>query len=103
MQRQLEIILITRFSSRQFCGKYDFNNQNFYAEFKEFEEACWNGVLHKLLPEIYWEIEGNKKLFLWKVTQAHHFLQLEFAGRPYVNEWAFSLNPYSFFWPGRLS
>ena len=104
-QLQLEIIIIaeTRFSSRTFCGIYDFNNQNNSKEFKEFEEACWNGVLHEMLPEIYWKAEQNKKLFLWKVTKADHFLQLEYAEQPQVNDWAFSLNPYSFFWTGRLS
>ena len=102
---QLEILLFTdtRFSSRQFCEKYDTGNQKNSAAFKELEDACWNGVLHEMLPEIYWDTESNKKLFLWKVTQAHHFLQLEYAEWPCVNEWAFSLNPYSLLWMGKLS
>ncbi|HET6994472.1 MAG TPA: hypothetical protein VFI06_05805 [Chitinophagaceae bacterium] len=104
-QRQLEIMLITetQFSSRAFCGTDGVNNENNSGKFQELEEACWNGVLHEILPEVYWKTEVNKKLFLWKVTQADHFLQLEYAERPDMNNWAFSLNPYSFFWRGRLS
>jgi hypothetical protein len=102
---QLEIILITetRFSSRKFCRTHDFNDQNNSEGYNELEEACWNGVLHEMLPEVYWETEDNTKLFLWKLTKADHFLQLEYAERPQVIDWTYSMNPYSFFWKGRLS
>jgi len=89
---QLEILLLTdtRFSSKQFCGKYDTGNKNNSAKYKSLEEACWNRLFPEL-PEVY-----LKALILWKVTQAEHFLELEYSVKPEQKERFFSVNPYFF-------
>ena len=95
---QLEILLFTdtRFSSRQFCEKYDIDNQNNSAEYKKLQAACWNGLFQEVLPEIYKNARNRKKLILWKVTHAEHFLDLEYGEQPQGKEKFFSMNPYFF-------
>ena len=90
---QLELLLLTdtHFSSKQFCGKYDTGNKNNSAKYKSLEEACWNRLFPELLPELY-----RKALILWKVTQAEHFLELEYSVQPEQKERFFSVNPYFF-------
>jgi len=95
---QLEILLLTdtRFSSRQFSEKYDTGNKNNSAKYKSLEEACWNGLFPELLPELYGKAGNSKKMILWKVTQAEHFLELEYSVQPQQKERFFSVNPYFF-------
>jgi hypothetical protein len=83
-QMQLEIILITdtRFSSRQFCGKYGISNQNNSSKNKRLEETCWNGPFKELLPELYTNAGDKKKLTLWKMVKGEHFLDLEYGKQP---------------------
>ncbi len=95
---QLEILLFTdtRFSSRQFCEKYDTGNQKNSAEYRSLEAACWNGLFKEMLPELYRKAQNRKKMILWKVIHAEHFLDLEYGEQPQGKEKFFSMNPYFF-------
>jgi hypothetical protein len=95
---QLEILLFTNthFSSRRLCEKYDISSQNNSAENKSLEEACWNGLFQQMLPELYKNARNGKKLILWKITQAKHFLELEYGDQPGIKEKFFSANPHFF-------
>jgi hypothetical protein len=95
---QLEILLFTdtRFSSRHLFEKYDMSSQNNSAENNRLEEVCWNGFFQKMLPELYKKARNGKKLILWKITQAEHFLELEYGEGPGIKEKFFSTNPYFF-------
>ena len=81
---QLEILLFTdtRFSSRHLDEKFDINSQDNSTENKNLEEACWNGYFQQMLPELYKKPRNGKKLILWKITQAEHFLELEYGEQP---------------------
>ena len=95
---QQEILLMTgtSFSLRQYAAKDDDGNQNNLTEKERLEEACWNGLLNEMLPEIYEQPEGDKKLYLWKITEASSFIELEFGEIPEEKEKEFSIDPYSF-------
>jgi hypothetical protein len=94
---QLEVLLCTdsRFATRQYTGKYGTRNQSEYRQRRNLEEACRNGHLRKTLPELY-RPTGEKDLALWRVTQADHFLDLEYGGFTKRKEFFFSVNPYLF-------
>jgi hypothetical protein len=68
---QQEILLITgtSFSSRQCYQKDDEANENNLTEKEQLEEACWNGLLQYLLPEIYLQAD-DKKIYLWQIKEA---------------------------------
>jgi hypothetical protein len=99
---QQEILLMTgtHFSSRQCCDKND-SNQNNLSEKEQLEEACWNGLFKEMLPEIYNNTAGNKKLYLWQIREGASFIELEFAEFPADKEKYFSIDPYSFM-PSKL-
>lgn len=99
---QQEILLITgtSFSSRQCYQKDDENNQNNLTEKEQLEEACWNGLLQNMLPEIY-EHPFGKKLYLWQIKEAASFIEIELGELPEEKENYFSIDPYSFL-PMRL-
>ncbi len=95
---QQEILLMTgtSFSLRQYSAKDDDGNQNNLTEKEQLEEACWNGLLNEILPEIYKQSPGNKRLYLWKITEARSFIELELGEIPEEKEKEFSIDPYSF-------
>ncbi len=58
----------THFQLRQCCEK-NTGKQNNLTEKEQLEEACWNGLLQEMIPEIYDLSEENKKLFLWQIKK----------------------------------
>lgn len=100
---QQEILLITgtSFSARQWCEKNNDSEQKNMTETEKLEEACWNGLLREILPEISMNTDVDKKLYLWKIKEAASFIELEFGEVPEEKEKYFSIDPYSFL-PARL-
>ncbi len=94
---QQEILLITgtNFSSRQ-CSKKDEGDQTNLTEKEQLEEACWNGMLQDMLPEIYEQPSGNRKLYLWQIREASSFLGLELGELPAQKDYHLSIDPYLF-------
>jgi hypothetical protein len=94
---QQEILLITgtTFSTRQYCEK-DPGKQTNLTEKEYLEEACWNGLLHEMIPEICEQPEGNKKLYLWQIKEGNSFIELELGEMPEEKDNHFSIDPYSF-------
>ncbi|MDQ6756487.1 MAG: hypothetical protein M3004_06090 [Bacteroidota bacterium] len=95
---QQEILLITgtSFSARQWCEKDEEGNQKHLTEKEQLEEACWNGLLQEILPEITIQTNVDKKIYLWQVKEAASFIELEFGEAPEEKENYFSIDPYSF-------
>ena len=92
---QREILLVTNnsFAQRQWCNKA--NNDSASTPQEQMEEACANGLMYELLPEIF-EAPENKKLYLWQMRPGFSFLQLEYGEFPLETEKAASANPHNF-------
>ena len=95
---QQEILLMTgtSFSARQWCEKNGQDNQNQLSEKEQLEEACWNGLLPEMLPEIYGQTCGETKLYLWQIREALSFIEIELGELPAEKEKYFSIDPYTF-------
>jgi len=94
---QQEVLLLTgtNFSNRQWSTKDDSSSKNLSEE-EKLEQACWNGLLPEMLPEIFDHSEGAKKLFLWEIKEAASFIELEMGEYPEAKDNYFSIDPYSF-------
>jgi hypothetical protein len=92
-----EILLFTgtRFSSRQWAEKDDNGKPNSLSQKEQLEEACWNGLLPEMLPELS-VYAGGKKLFLWNIREAKSFIELELGEEPLTVVKQFSIDPYVF-------
>jgi hypothetical protein len=95
-QQEILIMTGTRFSQRQSCQMEDPANNRPLSEIEKLEEACWNGLLGEMLPEILEKPVAGEKLYLWQVREAAHFLELEWGESPLAKENYFSIDPYSF-------
>jgi hypothetical protein len=95
IQQEILLMMGTTFSSRQLCEK-DPGKQNNLTEKEQLEEACWNGLLQEMLPGIWEQPVGNKKLFLWEIREGKSFIELELGEIPEEKDKQFSIDPYSF-------
>jgi hypothetical protein len=93
---QQEILLITgtSFAERQWCEKDSDSNKNLTQQ-EQMEEACANGLMQELLPEVF-ESPDNKKLYLWQMKPGFSFLQLELGEYPLAFEKELSIDPHNF-------
>lgn len=92
-----EILLMTgtSFSSRQCLQKMEGDRQSF-DESEQLQEACWNGQLSEMLPEICQLFAGDKILYLWQIKQNKSSLEIILGETPDEMEKEFSIDPYSF-------
>ncbi|MES1221385.1 MAG: hypothetical protein ABUT20_38145 [Bacteroidota bacterium] len=95
-QQEILIVTGTSFSARQWCKNDDSGKSENLSDQEKLEEACWNGLLQEMLPEICKQEKGAEKLYLWQVRQASSFLELELANYPEDKDAYFSIDPYSF-------
>jgi hypothetical protein len=95
---QQEILLMTgtSFSNRQSQEKADSDKSRNLSEKERLEEACWNGLLKEMLPEVFKEIDADKELYLWQIKEASSFIELELAEFPEEKDRYLSLDPYAF-------
>jgi len=95
---QMEIIILTgtSFSASRFSDKNEAASKPGRTEKEILTEACWNGLLPALLPEIVEQIPEGKKMYLWEIKEADAFIELELGELQEDKEKYFSINPYSF-------
>ena len=99
---QQEILLITgtKFSSREWAEK-NVENKNTFSETEQLEDACWNGLLYEMLPELVQKTTEGKNLFLWHIRHCRSFLGIELGESSPSIQPEFSIDPY-FFVPGQV-
>lgn len=90
---QQEVLLLTNtsFGHRQWCKK---ESENRFALQENIEEACANGLIQQMLPEVF--VSTEHKMYLWEMHPGFSFLQLELGEFPMEFDKRFSLDPHNF-------
>ena len=96
LQQEILLITGTSFSSRQCLEKMDGDNQKYVSETEQLQEACWNGQLPEMLPEICKAFAGGPTLYLWEIKQNKSGLEIILSETPDQTESEFSIDPYLF-------
>lgn len=97
---QQEILLMTgsKFAAKEWAEKIvdpDSDNNKLSAT-EKLEEACWNGLLDEMLPEVVEKTEDGKKLFLWHIRHCRSFLGIDLSESSPLIERESSIDPYFF-------
>lgn len=95
---QLEIIILTgtSFAAKQFSERGGETGQPQRTGREMLTEACWNGLLPEMFPEICEQLPADKKIFLWSIKDAESFIELELGEQEGGMERYFSIDPYAF-------
>ena len=94
-QQEILLFINTRFTSRQWSEKDDIGKESKLSPKEKLEEACWNGLISEILPEIC-EKPNDISLTLWEINVANSFFDLKFSEYPKDVEKEFSVDPYMF-------
>jgi hypothetical protein len=96
---QQEIILIqgTGFANRQYAEKtFLTSNNNYLSKHETLKQACWNGMLKDLMPELFFMFTPDTKLYLWQMRECEKLLTLEMSEEPTELDYYTSIDPYCF-------
>ena len=95
---QQEVLLVTNsgFASRQYCEKDGNEHAKNLPQPEKLKEACWNGLLKEILPELFYMSGPDARLYLWQMRECQHMLALEMAEEPCDIDFHASIDPYCF-------
>lgn len=95
---QVEILLMTctSFLAENWITKDDNSANHHLSEIEQLQEACWNGLLETMLPEVLIKPSNDGILFLWDVKEAQSFLELVLGEIPMPTDPRLSITPHSF-------
>jgi len=95
---QLEVLLMTgtHFLAGNWIKKDDHSAGRQPSETEQLQEACWNGLLEVMLPEVLIKPADDGILYLWDVKEAQAFLELELSEIPLPIDRRLSITPHSF-------
>jgi hypothetical protein len=95
---QVEVLLVTgtSFLAGNWIKKDENPTGSHLSEMEELQEACWNGLLETMLPEVCIKPPNGGILYLWDVKEAKSFLELELSEVPLPIDRRLSITPHSF-------
>ncbi len=88
----------TTFTSGHLCSKEDPDptTGKTRTDKERLEEACWNGFLQMMLPEICSPAVTGCVMYLWQIREAGSFLELDLSEAPVPVNKQSSIDPYTF-------
>ncbi|RYY28865.1 MAG: hypothetical protein EOO04_08035 [Chitinophagaceae bacterium] len=95
-QQEVLILTGTSFSSRQRIEADERLSEPAQDEQALLEQACWNGMLPTMLPEICSHSMSDKPVYIWKIREGATFLEVEISDVPRDIDAYFSLDPYAY-------
>jgi len=94
-----EILLLTSSGliNRQWSEKESSQEKlQSFSGAEQLEKACWNGMLHEILPGIAEEPSIHRAIFLWEIISAESFLIIQMGTCPSPIDNRASIDPYRF-------
>jgi hypothetical protein len=95
---QVEVLLMTgtTFVAGDWISKDHNPARPHLSEIEQFQEACWNGLLDTMLPEVLIEPANGGILYLWDIKEAQSVLELMLSEIPLPVDRQQSIAPHSF-------
>ena len=96
---QVEVLLLTgtNFLAGNWVPKDDdLGVGRALSDMEKLQEACWNGLLETILPEVWVKPPNDGILYLWDIKEARAFLELMLSEVPLPVDGRSSITPHSF-------
>lgn len=69
MQQEILLLTTSTLSQREWCEK-DASNKESFSSHEQLENACWNGLLYEIIPEV---MRQERNFFLWQISAGKSF------------------------------
>ncbi|RYZ18456.1 MAG: hypothetical protein EOO10_25720 [Chitinophagaceae bacterium] len=96
IQQEILFVSSSGFAQRPCAERDSSENAKSLSQQDKFKEACWNGLLKEMLPEVFAINNSSEKIFLWQMRECKHVLALEMASGPCDIVLEASIDPYCF-------
>jgi hypothetical protein len=99
VQQEVLLVTNTRFARHQYkkmLASCTPDPQDHATAHEKLRDACWNGLLPSMLPEIYELPRIETNLFMWQIREAKGYLALELGEYPEPMDYFCSIDPNSF-------
>ena len=95
---QQEILLVngTGFANRKYSELNSRESKNNPTHQDQFKQACWDGILKELMPELFFMFTPDVKLFMWQMRECDNMITMEMAEGPTELDYYASIDPYCF-------
>jgi hypothetical protein len=95
---QVEVLLPTgtNFLAGNWVSKDDDPPGRALSDMEKLQEACWNGLLETMLPEVWIKPPNDGILYLWDIKEAEACLELMLGEVPLPVDGRSSITPQSF-------
>jgi hypothetical protein len=94
-RQEILLMINTSFSNRAWARITETEQDRKLSNKEQLMEACWNGLTPQMLPECFGNIY-DQIVSLWGITDANHFIDLEFGEFVQKKDIHHSVNPYAF-------
>ena len=94
-----EVVLVqgTKFANRQYAENNSKpNTNNYLSQHEKLKDACWNGQLKEMMPELFYMFTSDTNLFLWQMREGEKVITMELSEEPTELDFHASIDPYIF-------
>ncbi len=95
---QVEVLLMTgtHFLAGNWIPKNDDPANRCLSDMEKLQDACWNGLLETMLPEVWIKPANDGILYLWDIKEGEACLELMLGEVPLPVDPRLSISPQSF-------
>ena len=95
---QVEVVLMTdtSFLAGNWIPKDDEPTGRYLSDMEKLQEACWNGLLETMLPEVWVKPANDGILYLWDIQEEESCLELMLSEVPLPVDPRLSISPHAF-------
>jgi hypothetical protein len=96
--RQQEILIAynSSFLSKIYFEKCNAGSSDIYIELEKIEEACWNGLLEEVLPEMFTMNTSHRPIYIWEIREYNSIMEIEMSEYPSCKDNYTCIDPYKF-------
>lgn len=95
-QQEILLAFNSSFLSKIYFDKCNAGSSDIHIELEKIEEACWNGLLEEVLPEVFTENTSDRPIFIWEIREYNSIMEIEMAESPSVRDNYLCIDPYKF-------
>ena len=96
--RQQEILIAfnSSFLSKIYFEKCNAGSSDIFIELEKIEEACWNGLLEEVLPEVFTMKTPAGPIYIWEIREYNSIMKIDMSEYPSHKDNYLSIDPYKF-------
>ncbi len=96
--RQQEILIAynSSFLSKIYFEKCNAGSSEIFIILEKIEEACWNGLLEEVLPEVFTMNTPHRPIYIWEIREYNSIMKIEMSEYPSSKNNYLCIDPYKF-------